>query len=204
MSPRRITTLFATLLALAVAVSTSGGSQAEPKLDTAIFAGGCFWCVEEALEKVKGVTEVASGYTGGEVPNPTYSQVGSNKTGHYEAVRVHYDPAQVTYAQLLDIFWRNVDPFDAEGQFCDKGASYRAAIFATEGQRGAAEKSKEEVEGELRKDVVTEILPAKPFYPAEDYHQNYYKTNALKYKYYKWSCGRAQQLEEIWGPTKSS
>ncbi len=203
MSPTRITTIFATLLALALPAGVSDASKAA-QLDTAIFAGGCFWCVEEAFEKVKGVTDVASGYTGGELPNPTYQQVGSNKTGHYEAVRVQYDPAQVTYAQLLDIFWHNVDPFDAEGQFCDKGSSYRAAIFATDGQRAAAEKSKAEVKGELKKDVVTEILPAAPFYPAEDYHQNYYETNALKYKYYKWACGRAQRLEEIWGKPKSS
>lgn len=204
MSPTRLTTIFATLLALALPVGVSDGSKAAAQRDTAIFAGGCFWCMEEALEKVKGVSDVESGYTGGEVPNPTYSQVGSNKTGHYEAIRVRYDPAQVSYPQLLDIFWRNVDPFDAQGQFCDKGASYRAAIFATDEQRAAAEKSKAEVEGELKKEVGTEILPAAPFYPAEDYHQNYYKTNALKYKYYKWSCGRAQRLEEIWGPPKSS
>jgi peptide-methionine (S)-S-oxide reductase len=167
---------------------------------TAIFAGGCFWCVEEAFDKVPGVLETISGYTGGEVDQPTYKQVSSGGTGHYEAVEVKYDPAKVSYEQLLDAFWRNIDPFDARGQFCDKGSQYLSAVFVADGEeRAAAEASKAKVEEQLKQPVVTEILPQTAFFPAEDYHQNFYQTNPAHYKYYKWGCGRAQRLEEIWG-----
>ena len=141
-----------------------------------------------------------SGYTGGSVPNPTYEAVSAGGTGHFEAVEVKYDPAKVTYAQLLDAFWRNIDPFDPDGQFCDKGESYRSAIFVSgEEEQKLAEATKEEVAGRFNMSVATAVLPAQAFYPAEGYHQDFYQTNSARYKYYKWGCGRAQRLEEIWG-----
>jgi peptide-methionine (S)-S-oxide reductase len=177
----------------------SGGAQA-----TAVFAGGCFWCVEEAFDAVEGVTETVSGYTGGSVENPTYEQVSFGDTGHYEAVRVTYDPAQVSYQELLDTFWHNVDPFDARGQFCDKGNSYLSAVFvADDEERRLAETSKQAVKQQFSMDVATEIKPAADFYPAEDYHQDYYRRNPISYKFYKWNCGRAQRLEEVWGAKPS-
>ena len=171
-----------------------------PGVESAIFAGGCFWCVEEAFDAVRGVTATTSGYTGGTVENPTYEQVTREDTGHFEAVKVEYDSSQVTYEQLLDVFWRNIDPFDAAGQFCDKGDSYKSAVFvAAEDERQLAEQSKGAVADQFDMPIATEILPEQAFYAAEDYHQNYYQTNPARYKYYKWGCGRAQRLEEIWG-----
>lgn len=174
--------------------------QAAAQTESAVFAGGCFWCVEEAFDQVPGVTETTSGYTGGIVDNPTYKQVTAGGTGHYEAVKVEYDPAQVNYAELLSVFWRNVDPFDAAGQFCDKGDSYKSAVFVAGPQeQQAAESTRAEIADRFGMEVATEILPEQQFYPAEDYHQDYYKKNPAQYKYYKWGCGRAQRLEEIWG-----
>jgi len=168
---------------------------------TATFAAGCFWCVEEAFEKVPGVVDAVSGYTGGSTVNPTYEAVTAGGTGHYEAVRVTYDPARVTYAQLLDVYWRNVDPFDPIGQFCDKGESYRAAVFpATPEETQAAEASRQAVALRFGRPVVVEILPAAIFYDAETYHQDYYLKNPQAYRFYKWRCGRAQRLEALWGP----
>ena len=188
--------------ALAQTAETPSGAE---NLETAVFAGGCFWCVEEAFDKVEGVVETVSGYTGGTVPDPSYEQVSAGGTGHFEAVRVRYDPAAVSYDALLDAFWRNVDPFDAGGQFCDRGGSYRSAIFVeSEAQKRLAEESKRAVASRFGRTVATEILPVGAFYPAEDYHQNYYEKNPLLYKFYKWNCGRAQRLEEIWGPPASS
>jgi peptide-methionine (S)-S-oxide reductase len=183
----------------------AGASAATAQeLKTAVFAGGCFWCVEEAFDQVDGVVETTSGYTGGKVPNPTYEQVSADDTGHYEAVQVRYDPARVTYAKLLDTFWRNVDPFDADGQFCDKGHSYLSVVFvATPEEEKLAQETKEAVAKRFSQKVATEILPAKEFYMAEGYHQDYYKTNPVRYKFYKWNCGRAQRLEMIWGANKS-
>ena len=170
------------------------------ELKTAVFAGGCFWCVEEAFDHVDGVTETTSGYTGGTLPNPTYEQVSRDDTGHYEAVRVRYDPSRVSYAQLLDTFWRNVDPFDAQGQFCDKGHSYRSVVFVTTPEEEKlAQDSKAAVAKRFSRTVATEILPAKEFYAAEGYHQDYYKKNSVRYTFYKWNCGRAQRLEQVWG-----
>ena len=167
---------------------------------TAVFAAGCFWCVEEAFEKTPGVVGAVSGYTGGRAANPTYKQVSAGGTGHYEAVQVRYDPARVSYAQLLDVFWRNVDPLDAGGQFCDRGDSYKGAVFtATPEQRRLAEASKQKVAAKFRQPVATPILVSSRFYPAEGYHQDYYKTNSAKYRFYKWNCGRAQRLEALWG-----
>jgi peptide-methionine (S)-S-oxide reductase len=168
----------------------------------AIFAGGCFWCVEEAFEKVAGVISVTSGYTGGQVANPSYEQVSAGGTGHAEAVEVAYDPERVSYAELLKVFWRNIDPTTPDRQFCDRGHQYRAAIFVLDDtQRQLAEQSKRELERSkpFREPIVTEIEPAGKFYPAEDYHQDYYKKNPLRYQFYKFGCGRARRLEQLWG-----
>jgi|TARA_B110000238_G_C16130713_1_gene441322 peptide-methionine (S)-S-oxide reductase len=169
--------------------------------DKAIFAGGCFWCVESDFEKLEGVSEAISGFTGGSLENPTYS---GNHKGHYEAVEVTYDPSIVSYQQLLDHFWRHIDPFDAKGQFCDKGFSYLSAIFvANQDERKLAKKSKQQVIYQFPdQSVVTPILNTSTFYPItgdESFHQDYYKTNPLRYKYYRWNCGRDQRVQEIWG-----
>ena len=170
--------------------------------DTAVFAGGCFWCVEEAFDAAEGVTSTTSGYTGGRVANPTYEQVSAGGTGHAEVVRVVYDPTKISYDQLLNVFWRNVDPVTPNQQFCDKGAQYRSAIFYSDAeQRRLAEASKRALEqsGRFEQPIVTEINPGAPFYAAEEYHQDYYTKNPLRYKFYKTSCGRARRLEELWG-----
>ena len=169
--------------------------------DKAVFAGGCFWCMESDFEKLKGVTEVVSGFTGGTLENPTYS---GNHTDHYEAVEITYDPNIVTYQGLLDHFWVNIDPFDARGQFCDKGFSYLSAVFvADEKERELAELSKQKVIAQFpNQKVVTPILLSKIFYPIkgnESFHQDYYKTNTVRYKLYRWNCGRDQRLTDIWG-----
>jgi peptide-methionine (S)-S-oxide reductase len=171
----------------------------------AVFAGGCFWCLEEAMEKVPGVLAAVSGYTGGTIKNPSYEQVSTGGTGHVEAVRVTYDPAKVTYAQLVEAFWHNIDPLDGGGQFCDRGEQYRAAIFVKNAEeRSVAEQSKRAIEasGKLKQPIVTAIHSAAPFYEAEEYHQDYYKKNPVRYRFYKFSCGRANRLEAIWGSTK--
>ena len=186
------------LLACLIAVTLQPNAQA-------IFAGGCFWCLEEAMEKVPGVISAVSGYTGGTFKNPSYEQVSSGGTGHVEAVRVTYDPSKVTYAQLVEAFWHNIDPLDGGGQFCDRGEQYRAAIFPLDAeQRAVAEQSKRAIEasGKLKGGIVTTIQSAGPFYEAETYHQDYYKKNPVRYRYYKFACGRASRLETIWGSTK--
>jgi peptide-methionine (S)-S-oxide reductase len=193
---------FARAFAAAVlAVAALGaGSASAAEHEKAIFAGGCFWCMEEAYEKVPGVSAVVSGYTGGHKDHPTYHQVSAGSTGHYEAVEVEYDPDVVTYQQLLDVFWHNIDPFDPIGQFCDKGSQYRSAVFAgNDEEYQLAEDSKAKVEEEFGEPVETMVLRAQTFWPAEDYHQNYYKTNAARYKFYKFGCGRPQRLADIWG-----
>ena len=169
--------------------------------DKAVFAGGCFWCMESDFEKLDGVTDVISGFTGGALKNPTYS---GNHEGHYEAVEVTYDPEVVSYKELLEYFWTNIDPFDAHGQFCDKGHSYLSAIFvANSAERELAEESRQKVAARFPdQTVVTPILDASIFYPVkgdEEYHQDYYKKNPIRYKYYRWNCGRDQRLQEIWG-----
>ncbi|HZT49627.1 MAG TPA: peptide-methionine (S)-S-oxide reductase MsrA [Hyphomicrobiaceae bacterium] len=199
--------LAALLLALPLAAARAQTAPPAPAGEMAIatFAGGCFWCVEEAFEKVPGVHRAVSGYTGGTTEQPTYEEVASKATGHFEAVQVTYDPTKVSYPQLLDWFWRNIDPVDAEGQFCDKGSPYLTAIFYhDEAQRAAAEASKRELEasGRLKQKIATVIRPAGPFWVAEDYHQDYYKKNPNRYQYYKFACRRAQRLEQIWGPPK--
>jgi peptide methionine sulfoxide reductase msrA/msrB len=173
---------------------------------TAVFAGGCFWCTESDFEKVDGVIEAISGYTGGDMPNPTYEQVSAGGTGHVEAVKVIYDPAKITYKQLLDVFWRHVDPTDGGGQFVDRGSQYRSVIFyADDNERAMAEASKKRLaaSGRFDKPLVTEILPLGAFYPAEDYHQDYYKKNPIRYGWYRSGSGRDQFLEKVWGDTTS-
>ncbi|CUS33406.1 Peptide methionine sulfoxide reductase MsrA [Candidatus Nitrospira nitrosa] len=168
----------------------------------AYFAGGCFWCMEEAFEKVEGVVSVVSGYMGGTAANPTYEEVSAGRTGHAESVEVIYDPTKVTYQKLLDAFWHNVDPLTPNAQFCDHGTQYRSAVFySNEEEKRQAEESKSAIE-QARKfpaPIVTQLVPAATFYSAEDYHQDYYKKNPLRYKYYKYGCGRANRLEALWG-----
>lgn len=175
-------------------------TQAEPEKASAVFAGGCFWCMESDFEKIKGVDEVISGYAGGSAKNPTYEQVSAGGTGHFEVVKVTYDPAVVSYAQLVKTYWQLIDPLDAAGQFCDKGDSYRSAIFYDSPQQQAlADASKTIVETDiLQRPVATQIKPLDIFYPAEDYHQDYYKKSAIKYNYYRWRCGRDTRLSELW------
>jgi len=174
----------------------------DKNLATATFAGGCFWCTESDFEKVDGVVEVVSGYTGGDEENPTYEQVSSGTTGHYESVQVYYDPLKISYTELLDVFWRHVNPTDAGGQFVDRGPQYRSAIFYhDEEQKALAEKSKAAMDssGVFKTPLVTQIIPLKQFYPAEKYHQDYYKKNPIRYKWYRSGSGRDQYLESIWG-----
>jgi len=173
----------------------------QENLSKATFAGGCFWCVEADFEKVDGVVEVISGYTGGDEPNPAYEEVSSGDTGHVEAVQVLYDPSRVSYEKLLDVFWSHVDPTDAGGQFVDRGSQYATGIFYhDDDQKRLAEKSREALEnsGRFDKPVVTPILKLKAFYPAEDYHQEYYQRHAVRYKLYRWNSGRDQFLEKVW------
>lgn len=192
------------LLAL-LAPAMAGAQEARPPAPataTAIFAAGCFWCVESDFDKVPGVLATVSGYTGGTKPDPTYAQVGRGDTGHTEAVQVTYDPTKVSYERLLQTFWRNVDPVDSGGQFCDRGSQYRSGIFVQdEEQRRLAEASKEALarSGRLNKPIVTEITQAGPFYPAEEYHQDYYHKNPLRYDYYRRGCGRDARLQQLWG-----
>jgi len=186
------------LAASMLAGGTYSTHAAETK--TAIFAGGCFWCVEDVFDHVDGVTETVSGYAGGTTPDPTY---GSHK-GYVEALKVTYDPSKVTYAQLLDHYWHNIDPFDPTGQFCDKGPAYRTVIFVSDDKEKAlAETTKQEIAKRFEKEVATEIRSTTTFYAAEDYHQDYHNLNPVSYKYYKWNCGRAQRLAEIWGDKSS-
>ena len=187
------------LVAAAILAAFAGGaSAAEPQ--KAVFAGGCFWCVEADFDKVPGVLDTVSGFTGGTVENPSYKQVTYGDTGHYEAVEITYDPDKVSYEELVDIFWRTVDPTDAGGQFCDRGESYRTAVFvANEAERAAAEASKAEAAAALGQEIVTPIVEAGAFWPAEEHHQNYYEKNPLRYKYYRWGCGRDERIEALWG-----
>ena len=172
------------------------------KTEQAIFAAGCFWCTEEAFEKVEGVVSAVSGYTGGSVKNPSYEQVSSGRTGHAEAVEVTYDPAKVTYDRLLDVFWLNHDPTVTNRQFCDAGSQYRPAIFYLNDEQkrlAEASKAKWEQKKPFKQPILTEITKAGPFYPAEAYHQDYYKKNSLQYKFYVTGCGRYQRLDSLWG-----
>ena len=182
----------------ALLIATFLFSSTQALAAEAVFAGGCFWCVEALYQETEGVTDAVSGFTGGSHPNPTYR---GRHDGHYEAVKVTYDPAVVSYPALLDLFWRNIDPFDARGQFCDKGPSYRAAIFVSnDEERKRAEASKAKVAaGFSDRNVVTEILPSAKFFPVVESHQDYYRKNPLRYRFYRSGCGRDRRLAEIWG-----
>ena len=177
-------------------------SNDEKETAKATFAGGCFWCMEEAFEPVEGVVSVVSGYTGGQVENPTYEQVSAGGTGHTESIEVTFDPQKVSYEHLLEVFWRNVDPTTPNAQFCDHGNQYRTAIFyhdKVQQQLIEVSKNKIEISKNFPESIVTEVDPASAFYPAEEYHQDFYSKNPVRYKYYKWNCGRAKRLEQLWG-----
>ena len=196
--------LISTVLLAVVPVKGDNANKGagDRRLEKATFAGGCFWCMEEAFEAVEGVVSVTSGYTGGHKVNPDYEEVSAGGTGHAEAVEILYDTAKISYAKLLEIFWHNIDPTTPDRQFCDGGNQYRAAIFyQNEIQKRLAEESKQAVEKSkpFKDSIVTQIVPASAFYVAEDYHQDFYKKNPIRYKFYKYNCGRAQRLEELWG-----
>jgi peptide-methionine (S)-S-oxide reductase len=199
-------TLFAlvvsvSMMAAATAIAQSPGPAAA-KPAKATFAGGCFWCMEEAFEAVAGVNAVVSGYMGGKTKNPSYGQVSSGRSGHAEVVQIEYDPKRVSYEKLLEAFWRNIDPTQPNAQFCDHGSQYRSAIFYhDEAQKRLAEASRTALvkSKPFKGEIVTEISKAAEFYPAEDYHQDYYKKNPVRYKFYKTGCGRAARLKELWG-----
>jgi peptide-methionine (S)-S-oxide reductase len=202
---------FKSVIFFIVAAVGSMGMIATPSAQTtaapamtakATFAGGCFWCVESDFDKVDGVISTTSGYIGGKTANPTYEQVSSKATGHYEAVEIVFDPKKVSYEKLVEYFWRTIDPTDASGQFCDKGAPYRTAIFAYDAaQLKAAQNSRDALEKTkpFKAPIVTEIVQAATFYPAENYHQDYYTKNPVRYKYYRTSCGRDARVKELWG-----
>jgi peptide-methionine (S)-S-oxide reductase len=182
-------------------------AAASPTRARAIFAGGCFWSEEKAFDSLPGVVSATSGYTGGQVKNPTYEQVSSGATGHAEAVEVVFDPAKTTYAQLLEVFWHNIDPMDASGQFCDHGSQYRSAIFyLDEAQKAAAEESRRKLEEnpKFAGKIVTQIVPASVFFPAEEYHQDFAKKNAMQYGAYRMGCRRDARLTQIWGDAAGS
>jgi len=194
--------IMAVLLIGAWNLQSTNKAAAEATIGKAYFAGGCFWCMEEAFEKVEGVLSATSGYMGGTVANPSYEDVSSGRTGHAESVEVVYDPAKVSYQKLLEAFWRNVDPITPNAQFCDHGSQYRSAIFyQTDEEKRASDTSKQAIEQSKRftEPIVTQIVMASHFYSAEEYHQDFYKKNPVRYKFYKYSCGRAQRLEELWG-----
>lgn len=196
---RSLSNLAQGLLAVAILFSSLPSAETPARIETrtAIFAAGCFWCVEAEFEKLEGILEATSGFTGGSLTNPTYK---GDHTGHYEAVEVVYDPTKIDYRELLKTYWRNVDPFDADGQFCDRGPSYRGAIFVlNERQRQLANESKSAVSRQFPNNkVLTPILDATKFWPVENYHQNYSKKNPIRYRFYRSRCGRDKRLNEIW------
>ena len=191
------------ILSLALTIAALAGAAAQtsaPTTATATFAGGCFWCTEADFDKVEGVISTTSGYIGGMVVNPTYEQVVTGRTGHTEAVEVVYDPAVVSYERLLDVFWKNHDPLAKDRQFCDRGNQYRPGIFYhNEEQRALAEATKKKHQARFKQPIQTEITAATTFYKAEDYHQDYYKKNPVRYQFYRFNCGRDARLEELWG-----
>jgi len=187
---------------LVLALTFAAGALAADQTAKATFAGGCFWCMQPAYDGLPGVVSTTVGYTGGHTKDPSYHEVGAGGTGHAESIEVEYDPSKVSYDKLLEVFWANVDPTDASGQFCDKGDQYRSAIFYhDQAQKQAAEKSKTEAAKRLKVPgpIVTEIVPASTFYRGEDYHQSYYKKNPIRYRFYRHGCGRDRRLAEVWG-----
>ena len=192
----RIAVISLVLSGIVHAAAPSPGSTPTAK---ATFAGGCFWCMEPPYDELEGVTSTISGYIGGTKKNPTYEEVSAGTTGHAEAVQITYDPKKTSYEKLLEVFWRNIDPLTANAQFCDSGSQYRSAIFYhDEAQKTLAEASKKSLQGRFKQPIVTEIVRASEFYPAEDYHQDYYKKNPIRYKVYRYSCGRDQRLQQLW------
>jgi len=188
--------------AVLTGMANGAGEAGVRGLEKATFAGGCFWCMEPAFDHVEGVVSVTAGYTGGTKKDPTYEEVSSGTTGHAESVEVLYDPSKVSYEELLSVFWHNIDPTVKDRQFCDVGRQYKSAIFYHNGeQRRKAEASKKALEESKRFNgpIYTEIVPASQFYPAEEYHQGYYKKNPVRYKFYRWNCGRDERLRELWG-----
>ncbi|MCO4786306.1 peptide-methionine (S)-S-oxide reductase MsrA [Marinomonas atlantica] len=196
-------TILSSAILVGAVILTPTASAAE---QTMIAAGGCFWCIESDFEAIDGVTDVVSGYTGGHVANPTYQQVSGKKTGHYEAVRITFDDDIVSLRELTDYYWRTIDPTDAKGQFCDKGEPYRTGLFfQSEAQKDVFEASLNQaiMDKPFDAKIVTQIMPAKTFYLAEDYHQDYYLKNSLRYKFYRFNCGRDSRVEELWGDVAS-
>ena len=196
----------ALLAATTAALAQGAPPTSEPGRKIALFAGGCFWCMEHPFDELGGVVSVTSGYTGGTKSEPTYEEVSAGTTGHAEAVQVIFDPAKVSYQKLVDVFWRNVDPLTANAQFCDHGSQYRSAIFYLDDeQKRIAEASKEALakSGRFDKPIVTQIVAATAFWPAEGYHQHYYRTHPIQYKFYRYNCGRDQRLEQLWGKPNS-
>jgi peptide-methionine (S)-S-oxide reductase len=207
MLDRSIRIVLLALLLIGPARAEEPGTRAqaenrERQTATAIFAGGCFWCMEPPFDELEGVLSTTSGYIGGHLEDPSYEQVSSGGTGHAEAVKITYDPSRIAYQALLEVFWRNIDPLAEDRQFCDQGSQYRSAVFYRgEEQRALAEASLRRLEQSGRFDapIVTEIAAADRFYPAEDYHQDYYRKNPLRYKFYRYGCGRDERLQELWG-----
>lgn len=201
----RITFLFILNLLITALLTTTAYADTVHKTETAIFAGGCFWCMEPPFDKLDGVLSTTSGYTAGHKDNPTYKEVSSGSTGHTEALEVKFDPEKISYAELLEVFWKNIDPVAVNHQFCDHGTQYRSGIYyMDEQQEKVAELSLQKLEKTkpFEGKIATEILPAGAFYPAEEYHQDYYKKNPVRYKFYRYSCGRDKRLDELWGEDK--
>jgi peptide-methionine (S)-S-oxide reductase len=199
----RPSVLAAVFLLIATRCLAAAPPSAAAEAATATFAGGCFWCMEPPFDELDGVLSTVSGYTGGSKKDPTYEEVSNGLTGHAEAVRITYDPKKISYERLLEVFWRNIDPLTPSGQFCDKGTQYRSAIFYhSASQKRLAEQSKKALQPRFKQPIVTEIVPAGEFYPAEDYHQDYYKKNPIRYYVYTSGCGRERRLRELWGPRK--
>jgi len=199
MNYRNLACLMALMLG---ATAMTASAEEEKKTETTVFAGGCFWCMEPPYDVLDGVISTTPGYTGGSKKDADYKKVSGGGTGHFEALEVRYDPAKVSYAELLDVFWHNIDPLDGRGQFCDKGSQYLSAIFPkNDEERALAEASKAAVApaGDRVDAIKTQILAASPFYPGEEYHQDYYQKNPVRYKFYRWNCGRDQRLKQLWG-----
>lgn len=191
---------FGLVLSAPAAIAQKPETEAATEAAIATFAGGCFWCIESDFDKVSGVLTTVSGYTGGKTDNPTYGHVSLGNTGHREALQITYDPKKVTYAQLLTVFWHSVDPVDAGGQFCDRGVPYQTAVFVhDDAQRKLAEASRTQAMKDLGKKIFTPVETAAKFFRAEEYHQDYHNKKPLRYKYYRWNCGRNQKVEKLWG-----
>ena len=207
MATWEVTLMFRRLLISAFMLAVAlGSASAQEKTAKAIFGGGCFWCVEADFDKVPGVISTTSGYINGKTKNPTYREVSAGGSGHNEVVEIVYDPAKVTYAKLLDVFWRNIDPLVKDRQFCDSGDMYRTGVYYLDDeQKKLAEETKKTVQAKFApRTVHTEIVKADTFYKAEEYHQDYYKKNEARYNFYRWNCGRDQRLEQLWGKKESS